>query len=98
MKSITRAFSAVACSTIAYAAVVFTGTVLAPSAAVAATPFSAAIQAERGQLDGIPGYQRLQSALHSGSISGEDILKAAGLEVNASDANFVESILLNPSN
>ena len=68
-------------------------TVLVSTAAFAATPFDAAIQARRGQLEGIPSHQALQSALRSGNVTGEDILEAAGLEGNASDANFVESVL-----
>ena len=83
MTIITRTVSAVA----------FTATLLATSSAFALTPFQAASQAYRGQLDGIAGYQTLQGDIRSGQVSGEDILKAAGLEVNASDANFVESIL-----
>lgn len=83
MTVITRAVSALA----------FTATLLASTSAFALTPFDAAIQAQRGQLEGIPGYQPLQSSLLNGNITGEDILDAAGLEVNASDANFVESLL-----
>ena len=83
MKFITRTLSAIA----------FTTTLLTSASAIALTPFDAAIQAQRGQLEGIPGYQPLQSSLISGNVTGEDILKAAGLEVNASDANFVESVL-----
>lgn len=83
MKSITRTFSALA----------FAGTLLASSAALASTPFNAATQAYRGELNGIPGYEVLRSGLRSGLISGEDILEAAGLESNARDANFVESAL-----
>jgi hypothetical protein len=88
MTFITRTVSAVA----------FTATLFATSSAFALTPFHAAIQAQRGQLAGIPGYQVLQSDLHSGNVTGEDILEAAGLEVNASDANFVESILRDRDN
>lgn len=59
------------------------------------TPFQAAIQAYRGQLEGIHGYQTLLSQVRFGHVTGEDILEAAGLDVNASDAHFVETILRN---
>ena len=88
MTFITRAASAVA----------FSATLLASTAAFASTPFNAATQAYRGQLDGIAGYQTLQSQVRSGRVTGVDILEAAGLEVNASDANFVESILRDNQN
>ena len=88
MTVITRTVSALA----------FTATLFATSSAFALTPFQAATLAYRGQLEGISGYQSLQSALNSGNITGEDILKAAGLEVNTSDANFVESILRDNNN
>ena len=74
-------------------ALAFSATLLASTSAFALTPFQAATQAYRGQLDGIAGYQTLVGDIRSGQVSGEDILEAAGLEVNASDANFVESIL-----
>ena len=83
MTIITRTVSAIA----------FTATLFATSSAFALTPFQAASQAYRGQLDGISGYQALQSQVRSGRVTGEDILEAAGLEVNASDAHFVETIL-----
>ena len=83
MKLITRTVSAIA----------FSATLLATTSAFALTPFQAASQAYRGQLDGIAGYGTLQGQLRSGTVTGEDILEAAGLEVNASDANFVESVL-----
>jgi len=88
MTLITRAVSAVA----------FTATLFATSAAFAITPFNAATQAQRGQLNGIPGHQALRTAIRFGTVTGEDILEAAGLEVNASDANFVETVLRNRSN
>ncbi len=75
------------------AAIAFSATLLASTSAFALTPFDAATQAYRGNLNGIAGYQTLQGDIRSGQVSGEDILEAAGLEVNASDANFVESIL-----
>ncbi len=83
MTALTRTVSAVA----------FTATLFATSSAFALTPFQAATQAYRGQLDGISGYGTLQGQLRSGNLTGEDILEAAGLEANASDANFVESVL-----
>ena len=83
MKLITRAVSAVA----------FSATLFASAAAFASTPFQAATQAYRGELDGIAGYGVLQGQIRSGNVTGEDILEAAGLEVNSYDANFVESVL-----
>lgn len=72
-------------------AVAFTATLFASSAAFALTPFDAAILAQRGQLDGISSH-------NAANVRGEDILEAAGLDVNASDANFVEAVLRNRSN
>ena len=83
MTIITRTVSAIA----------FTATLFASASAFALTPFDAATLASRGQLDGISGHGALQGQLRSGRVTGEDILEAAGLEVNASDANFVESVL-----
>lgn len=83
MKLITRTASAIA----------FSATLLVSASAFAFTPFDAATSAYRGQLEGISGYQSLQANLKNRSITGEDILKAAGLDVNRSDARFVESIL-----
>ena len=80
------------------AAIAFSATLLASTSAFALTPFDAATQAYRGNLNGIAGYQTLQGDIRSGQVSGEDILEAAGLEVNASDANFVESILRDNNN
>ena len=88
MTFITRAASAVA----------FSATLLASTSAFALTPFNAATQAYRGQLEGISSHQALELAVRSGRITGEDILEAAGLEANASDANFVESILRRGNN
>ncbi|NJM57693.1 MAG: hypothetical protein HC857_09985 [Synechococcales cyanobacterium RU_4_20] len=88
MKFITRTVSAVA----------FTATLFASASAFALTPFDAATLAQRGQLEGISGYQALRSDLLNRSVTGEDILEAAGLEVNAADAHFVESILRDRSN
>jgi hypothetical protein len=82
----------------AVAALAFTGTLFASTAAFAITPFDAATLAQRGQLEGISGYQALRSDLQNRSVTGEDILEAAGLEVNAADAHFVESILRDRSN
>lgn len=83
MQLVTRTVSAIA----------FAATLLATSSAFALTPFQAASQAYRGQLDGIAGYGTLQGQLRSGTVTGEDILEATGLDVNAYDANFVESLL-----
>ena len=79
-------------------AVVFSATLFASTAAFALTPFQAANQAYRGQLEGIAGYQALRGDIRSGQVTGEDILEAAGLEANAYDANFVESILRDNNN
>jgi len=88
MTFITRAVSAIA----------FSATLFASTAAFALTPFDAATQAQRGQLDGIVGHQALRVAIRTGRVTGEDILAAAGLDVNAADANFVENVLRNRSN
>lgn len=88
MTFITRTVSALA----------FTATLLATSSAFALTPFQAASQAYRGQLEGVSGYQALELDIRSGDVTGEDILEAAGLDVNAADANFVESILRDNNN
>ena len=75
-------------------ALAFSATLLASSAsAFALTPFDAATLAYRGQLPSISGYESLQSDIQSRRVTGEDILEAAGLEANHSDARFVESIL-----
>ena len=87
MTLITRAASAIA----------FSATLFASTAAFATTPFQAATQAYRGELDGIAGYGVLQGQIRSGNVTGEDILEAAGLEVNSYDANFVESVLRDPN-
>ena len=79
-------------------AIAFTATLFATTSAFALTPFQAASQAYRGQLDGISGYGTLQGQLRSGNVTGEDILEAAGLEVNSYDANFVESVLRDRDN
>lgn len=88
MTLVTRAISAVA----------FSATLFASAAAFAITPFDAATLAYRGQLDDIAGYGTLQGQLRSGNVTGEDILEAAGLEANATDANFVESVLRDHNN
>ena len=82
----------------AIASVAFSATLFASTAAFALTPFQAATQAYRGQLEGIPGYQALQLDIKGGRVTGEDILEAAGLEVNDSDAHFVETILRETDN
>ena len=79
-------------------AVAFTATLFASASAFALTPFDAATLAQRGQLQGIPGYESLQSDIQGRRITGEDILEAAGLEANRSDARFVESILRDNNN
>ena len=87
MKSITRAFSALA----------FSATILASTSAFAATPFDVATKAYRGQIDGIAGFQALELDVRSGQVTGEDILEAAGAEVNSRDADLVERFLRNDS-
>ena len=79
-------------------ALAFTATLLASTSAFALTPFDAAILAQRGQLEGISGYQSLQSDIQGRRISGEDILEAAGLEANRSDGLFVESVIRDNNN
>ena len=69
MKSFNRAFSAFA----------IVGTVFAASSAFA-SPADIAQQAYRGQLDGIPGYERLELGYNSRSITVDDIIEAAGKE------------------
>ena len=83
MTLITRAVSAIA----------FSATLFASASAFALTPFDAATLARRGQLDGISSYRVLEGDIRTGQVTGEDILEAAGLEANAADANFVESVL-----
>lgn len=83
MQLVTRTVSAIA----------FTATLFASTAAFALTPAQVASQAYRGEIDGISSYQALQNGVRSGRISGEDILEAAGAEVNSVDANLVESFL-----
>ena len=68
MKSLNHAFSAL----------LFAGTLLATSSAFAATPFDIATRAQRGQLDGINGYQTLTQDLSSGKVTVEDVITAAG--------------------
>ena len=79
-------------------ALAFTATLFASASAFALTPFDAATLAYRGQLDGISSYEVLQSDIQARRISGEDILAAAGLEANRSDARFVESVLRDNDN
>ena len=69
MKLLTRTVSALP----------FTGTLCASAAAFAA-PADVAYQAYRGELPGIPGYQRLELGLNSRNISVADIIEAAGKE------------------
>ncbi len=82
MKSITRALSALA----------FTGTLFASAAAFAA-PADIAHQAYRGELPGIPGYQRLNLGLNSRNITINDIIEAAGQEATPELRNQVRSNL-----
>lgn len=88
MTIITRTVSALA----------FTATLFATTSVFALTPFDAATQAYRGELNGISGYGTLKGQLRSGTVTGKDILEAAGLEANAADARFVESVLRDRSN
>jgi hypothetical protein len=81
-----------------FAALLFTGTLMAtlPASATvsrAGTPFDLATRAYRGQVEGIPGYQTLESGLRTGNITGEDILKAAGVSGDSRDANLIEGFL-----
>ena len=82
MKSITRAFSTLA----------FVGTVFAAGSALAA-PVDIAEQAYRGQLDGIPGYERLELGYNSRNISIDDIIEAAGKEPTPALRTSVRSSL-----
>ena len=82
MKSFTRAFSALA----------FAGTLFASASAFAA-PADIAEQAYRGQLDGIPGYERLELGYNSRSITVDDIIEAAGKEPTPELRSSVRSSL-----
>ena len=55
-------------------ALAFSATLLASTSAFALTPFQAATQAYRGQLEGISGYQALQLDIRGGRVTCEDIL------------------------
>ena len=70
----------------------FVGTVLAASSAFA-SPADIAQQAYRGQLDGIPGYQRLEQGYNSRNISIDDIIEAAGKEPTTELRSSVRSSL-----
>ena len=83
MTFITRAASAIA----------FSATLFASTAAFALTPAQVASQAYRGEIDGISSYQSLTRQVRSGRVTGEEILEAAGADVNAADAVAVESFL-----
>ena len=87
MTLVTRAASAIA----------FSATLFASTAAFALTPAQVASQAYRGQLDGISGYESLSRQVRSGQVTGEEILQAAGEDVNVADARAVENFL-NPGN
>lgn len=82
MTSLTRAFSALA----------FVGTVFASASAFAA-PADIANQAYRGELDGIPGYERLELGYNSRSITVDDIITAAGKEPTPALRSSVRSSL-----
>ena len=82
MKALTPAISAIA----------FSGTLFAAIAASAA-PAEIAHQAYRGELPGIPGYQRLELGLNSRNISINDIIEAAGKEVTPERQSKVRSSL-----
>lgn len=75
------------------AGIVFATTLLASGSAFALTPFDVATSASRGQLDEIDGHQSRQVQLRPGQVTGEDILEAAGVSVNAVDADLVEDFL-----
>ncbi len=70
----------------------FVGTLLAASSAFA-SPADIAQQAYRGQLDGIPGYQRLEQGYNSRNISIDDIITAAGKEPTTELRSSVRSNL-----
>ena len=82
MKSLTRVFSSFA----------FVGTVLAASSAFAA-PADIAQQAYRGQLEGIPGYERLELGYNSRNITVDDLIEAAGKEPTPELRSSVRSSL-----
>lgn len=83
MKPIKHLLTGIVCAT----------TLLASGSAFALTPFEIATSASHGQLGGIDGYQTLQVQLRSGQVTGEDILEAAVVHVNAADADAVENFL-----
>ncbi len=70
----------------------FIGTLLASAAAIAA-PADIAEQAYRGQLKGIPGYERLELGYNSRSITIDDIITAAGKEPTTELRSSVRSSL-----
>lgn len=87
MKSLTPALSAIA----------FSGTLFATIAASAA-PANIAHQAYRGELPGIPGYQRLELGLNARNISVNDIIEAAGKEATPELQTQVRSNLRTVTN
>ncbi len=82
MKSFTQTASAFA----------FVGTLLAASSAFA-SPADIAQQAYRGELAGIPGYERLELGYNSRSITVDDIITAAGQEPTTALRSSVRSSL-----
>ena len=82
MKSLIRSFSTFA----------FVGTVFAATAAFA-SPVDIAEQAYRGELSGIPGYERLEQGYNSRNISVDDIIEAAGQEPTPSLRTSVRASL-----
>ncbi len=82
MTLITRTVSALA----------FTATLFA-SASAFATPANLAEQAYRGELDGIPGYERLELGYNSRSITVDDIIEASGQQPTTALRSSVRSSL-----
>ena len=82
MKSITRSLSA-----LAFGASLFT------AASAFAAPADIAEQAYRGELNGIPGYERLELGYNSRNISIDDIIEAAGKEPTPALRTSVRSSL-----
>ena len=70
----------------------FVSTLLASAAAIAA-PANIAEQAYRGQLNGIPGYERLELGYNARSITVDDIIEAAGKEPTPELRSSVRSSL-----
>ncbi len=73
-------------------ALVFAGTMLVSTAAFASSA-QIAHQAYRGELAGIPGFQRLEQGLNSRKITVDDIIQAAGMEPTPALRSSVRSSL-----